>query len=271
MIINHSGLIEHIAAGIKEEVDIAVIGLSGGADSTLTSLLLREALGAKNVYGVIMPGRKEDFHTLNYTVGEFAEHIGINYTIRSVVEISEKINELNTWNAHDTPEQVNAGNSSSRARMCLLYGIAHDLGTKFPGKRVRVIGTGNLSEDFIGYDTKGGDALADIFPIGELFKSEVYQLLDYFKGCEEITEEMIARTPSAGLWEGQTDEEELGYLYDEMEPKIRELLKLGSDEELLKLSVETDDDILRFVIDRHFANRHKHEAPPVITCRAFCD
>ena len=67
---------------------------------------------------------------------------------------------------------LNKGNARSRARMSVLYGVAHNLSNKFPNKRVRVIGTGNLSEDYIGYDTKGGDALADIFPIGELFKSD---------------------------------------------------------------------------------------------------
>jgi NAD+ synthase len=124
------------------------------------------------------------------------------------------------------------------------------------------MGTGNLSEDFIGYDTKGGDALADIFPIGQLFKSEVYKVLEYFRDNGKITEAMINRVPSAGLWENQTDEAELGCSYDAMEPAVRFILKNYSTIDESSLS-----DMQRFVWKRHLANKHKHEAPYVVTLR----
>jgi NAD+ synthase len=150
-------------------------------------------------------------------------------------------------------------------RMVALYTVAHELNSHLTNKRVRVIGTGNLSEDFIGYDTKGGDALCDIFPIGELYKSEVYQLAEYFVEQGDIEPYMIDYTPSAGLWDGQTDEEELGFSYNDMEPAIRKMRsatgKLECTDPLTLSTVE------KFVYDRHLANKHKHEAPPVIELR----
>jgi NAD+ synthase len=162
---------------------------------------------------------------------------------------------------------TNAGNARSRARMTVLYGLAHHLGDSLK-KRVRVVGTGNLSEDAIGYDTKGGDALADFFPIGNMFKSEVYALLEKFREEGLISEEHIDRVPSAGLWDGQTDEGELGFTYNEMQPIVKEMLSNYSEdrEGLVELVVAKGHPrpVTEFVITRHFANRHKHLAPKVL-------
>ena len=163
---------------------------------------------------------------------------------------------------------LNSGNNRSRTRMCILYSLGHDLSSKL-NKRVRVIGTGNLSEDFIGYDTKFGDSAADLFPIGQLFKSEVYQIADFFRDSGLITEDLIDRNPSAGLWENQSDEAELGYSYNEMEPAIKMLLGFSP-----RPAVENTprlQEVLDFVAKRHNANRHKHEAPPTLDLRNFCE
>ena len=131
-----------------------------------------------------------------------------------------------------------------------LYALAGELSYRFgqtlysPGaktektqaisKRVRVLGTGNASEDLIGYDTKGGDALADLFVIGDLFKSEVYQLAEFYK----VPKSILTAAPSAGLYEGQTDQDELGFGYDELEPALASLHRVlargvsASDEEV---------------------------------------
>jgi len=213
MVIDHEKIINHICSEIKKFADIAVLGMSGGADSTLVSILCTRALGKENVYGIHMPYGKTDEEIFNSRSRSIGEKLGINninlpiYNTANAVEYTffdkEKI-ELT---------QLNAGNVMSRVRMMFAYSFAHHLGTTL-NQRVRVIGTGNLSEDFIGYDTKGGDALADIFPIGDLFKSDVYALLDYFRDSGVINDSHIDRNPSAGLWEGQTDEGELGYGVD---------------------------------------------------------
>ncbi len=264
MIVDIEKLIEHICSEIRDFTDTAVIGLSGGADSTLVAVLCKRALGKENVYGVSMPYSDFDKETFNRKSYDIAETLGIKHVMCPVKEIADAINFQVFYGTEDFVKvnPVNDGNARSRARMCVLYGIAHNLDNK---GRVRVIGTGNLSEDYIGYDTKGGDALADIFPIGNLFKSEVYQLLDYFKDEGILKEEHIDRIPSAGLEEGQTDANDLGYTYDEMEPYINFCLYYN------KLIPNHDEEIMKFVIERNIRNKHKHETPFIVQLRKFCD
>jgi NAD+ synthase len=266
MISDCDKLIGYICDELSTTVDIAVVGLSGGADSTLIATLCATALGKDNVYGISMPYDETDTTTFNAASTQLSETLAINHLLRPIHTVADTISGLIHIDAPTDVTPLNAGNSRSRARMCILYGLSHTLSTRFPDRRVRVMGTGNLSEDFIGYDTKGGDALADIFPIGQLFKSEVYQLLDHFRDKGVITEENINRTPSAGLQEDQTDEADLGYTYNEMEKGIRFCLdhyETMADHDL--------DDVTTFVWDRHIAHKHKHEAPPVIELRSFCD
>ena len=258
-------LIQRITREIKKHVDTAVVGLSGGADSFLVMLLSAEALGKENVYALSMPYSEIDIRTFNNLSTRCAEHVGVNHHVVGIQPIAQALTQ--TISGIIEPgnpgalSTLNAGNARSRARMCVLYGFAHHLNEKL-NNRVRVMGTGNLSEDFIGYDTKGGDALADIFPIGQLYKSEVYKTLEYLRDQGKITEEMINRVPSAGLWENQTDEDELGFSYNDMEPAIRYILKNYNSIDESSLT-----DIQRFVWQRHAANKHKHEAPFVVRLR----
>jgi len=237
---------------IAAETDVAIIGLSGGADSTLVACLCTKALGRDNVYGVHMPYNKIDTDTFNNRSVKVAERLGIHSLFVPITDIANSITK-SVESAVGPISITNSGNARSRARMTILYGIAHHLGDTL-NKRVRVVGTGNLSEDFIGYDTKGGDALADFFPIGNLFKSQVYQMLEKFRDEGLIDEDNIDRTPSAGLWEGQTDEGELGYTYNQMQPIIEDILAGKTGE----------SDIFNFVMNRHLMNKHKHEAPKVL-------
>lgn len=266
MIRDIPGALTYLNEQIRAQVDIAVVGLSGGADSTLTAILASQALGRENAYGISMPYNRTDAATFNAASADMAGRIDIHHFYRPVSAIADAINDQVFLYEPEELTDINKGNARSRARMCVLYGIAHNLCSQFPAKRIRVLGTGNLSEDFIGYDTKGGDALADIFPIGELFKSEVYQLLDYFRGQGTIDEAHINRTPSAGLQKNQTDESDLGYSYDAMEQSIRFCLKHYHE-----MAQQDLDPITAFVWQRHLAHKHKHEAPVVLRLRHFCD
>lgn len=260
---NVESVVQKITSEIRRHVDTAVVGLSGGADSFLVMLLSADALGKENVHALSMPYSDLDTRTFNRLSSICAEHVGVHHHVVEIGAIADAISHTVSGiiGTGDTLSTLNAGNSRSRARMCVLYGYAHHLNKKLKN-RVRVMGTGNLSEDFIGYDTKGGDALADIFPIGQLFKSEVYKMLEYFRDCGKITEDMINRVPSAGLWENQTDEDELGFSYDEMEPAIRHILM-----NYHAIDESTLSEIQRFVWTRHLNNKHKHEAPFVINLR----
>ena len=251
---------EIIIEKIKATMDTAVLGLSGGADSLLVTLLCIDALGKDQVYTFGMPYGKTDrdgFNQLSYRISRV---LGVKYKDIRIDKIVDEICDGIIWAMGGEVGQINHGNARARSRMSILYSISHKLESESM-QRVRVVGTGNLSEDYIGYDTKGGDALADIFPIGDLFKSEVYKMLDSYKDADKIGEWMINRTPSAGLWEGQTDEGELGLGYNPMEPAIKNLLA----------GKKPETDIEKKVLDLHLKNKHKHEAPPVVSLRDFLD
>ena len=255
--------------GIQETVDIAVIGLSGGADSTLCACLCVKALGAENVIGVSMPYGGTDAITFNARSTSLAEKLGIRHEEISIKDpmdalYDRMIQPVSNLSLKGLDSFV-LGNTRSRMRMVYLYALAGSLSLAHPDKRVRVIGTGNLSEDYIGYDTKWGDGACDVFPIGDFFKKEVYMALDYFCDQGVIQEEHIDQTPSAGLWEGQTDEGELGFTYDEMAPAIlfckqildnRSYTWLAVDH-LLSQEPKRFKEVVEFVWNRHKANSHK--------------
>ena len=272
-----------LIAHLRSEMDIAVLGLSGGADSTLVATLLCHALGPQNVYGVGMPYSALDTATFNNRSASLGSQLNLNYTHHAISEAVDAL--LNPVGAKVS--NLQHGNTRARIRATLLYCTAGTLAEQNPGKRVRVVGTGNLSEAFIGYFTKYGDGACDIAPLGGLYKQEVYDLLTYFRDRGVIREEHIDRVPSAGLWNGQTDEDELGYSYNEMAPAIDWLLRAQASgqpdaditekialirntaEELKGTPQAINDTMIRFftVVDfvwkRHLANRHKHMAPPV--------
>jgi len=275
---------------IKEELqdftDIAILGLSGGVDSLVTSCLLVEALGSENVYTIHMPYSDTDmiegrFNGNSLKIAEKIKAISLVRPISGLVNALD--NTIITKNLLDKKElssnlsKLNHGNSRARARMSMLYGLGYHLEESLK-KRVRVIGTGNLSEDYIGYDSKFGDSAWDLCLIGELLKSEVYQLAEHFADIGLIEKNMIDYHPSAGLWEGQSDEEELGYSYAAMEPSILKtrnpetgLAYRGYEIPVAGINRTPLSEVDTFVLNRHFKNRHKHMAPPVIKLREFCE
>lgn len=291
--------IEAAAALLEREVkafaDIAVVGISGGVDSAVVASICSEALGPKNVYCLSMPYDDLDTSTFNMRSAELAAKLGVHHLVLPVgpatdaaISVLDKavgsLSELGSYSG--SLHRLTQGNSRARMRMLYLYGLAGELSYRFEeaarkkhvspvrgeafGKRVRVMGTGNASEDLIGYDTKGGDALADLFVIGDLFKSEVYQLAKYY----EVPSSIIEAAPSAGLYEGQTDKQELGYSYEELEPALSALhdaLRRGAADAELAVTLEEFRDVDRpsadFVIRRFKANAHKHRAPKVVQLR----
>jgi len=272
MILHCDKTVTHTIKRLREFTDIAVIGLSGGADSTVVASLCVQALGEKNVYGIHMPYSETDrneHNSMSLNIGKYLDINNITHDIYKAVDECEKQAQFQLGKRfHEdlTTRQWNLllGNVKARERMQVLY-TYNELVAHATGKKCRVIGTGNLSEDFIGYATKYGDLGVDINPIGDLFKSEVYQLLDYFKDLGVIKEEHINRIPSANLWERQTDEEEIGMTYDEMEPIIHDLMQPHG------LGRPVDKEIYNKVKKLYYSNLHKTEPIPVINLTQFTD
>lgn len=181
----------------------AVIGISGGKDSTVVAYLCVKALGKENVIGVLMPnGEQKDIDDSMKVV----KNLGIDYKIINInnafVSIIDKIGEQNT------SEQART-NLAPRLRMATLYAVAQSVGG-------RVVGTGNLCERMLGYYTLWGDGVCDMNPIGNFLVSDVIDV-----GRElGVPDDLLLKAPSDGLT-GKTDEESLGFTYEEVERVIK--------------------------------------------------
>ncbi|MFK5956841.1 MAG: NAD+ synthase [Planctomycetota bacterium] len=182
----------------------AVLGLSGGIDSGLVVELAARALGAENILAVAMPYRESHPDSLALAI-ESARHAGVEL---ETVDISPMADAYLAQNDDLSDTSINAvrlrrGNVFSRLRMITLY----DRSAKLGGL---VIGTSNKTELMLGYGTQHGDMASGINPIGDLYKSQVVALSRHLG----VPLGIIERPPSADLWDGQTDEEELGFTYD---------------------------------------------------------
>jgi NAD+ synthase len=214
-----------------------VIGLSGGIDSTLVANLAVKAVGKENVIGVIMPIYSNSSDENDACA--VADSLGIKSIIYDMKE---------TYNAMIEQSPIELGkiekaNIRSRLRMVFLYAVA--------GKENKLVaGTGNKSEDTIGYFTKYGDGGVDVLPIVEFYKWEVKEMARAFG----VSDELINRVSTAGLWDGQTDEGELGMSYEEID-KIIHFLETG---EGIALPTDRMEKVRKMIA----VNKHKLSYPP---------
>ena len=202
----------------------AVIGISGGKDSTVCAKLLCEALGKDRVIGVMMPnGEQKD---ISDSI-EVCKLLGIDsYTIN----ISEAFNALSRNIVHDNDPysifaetEQNETNTPARLRMTALYSLGALIGN------CRVVNTGNLSEEVLGYSTYGGDGFGDFAPIIHLTTEEVVAIGDHLGLPYNLTH----KTPSDGMC-GKSDEDNLGFTYHEVNELIRNNIQGEHKEEILK-------------------------------------
>ncbi len=180
-----------------------VVGLSGGVDSAVVSVLCKKAVGTKNVLCLILPCQSQKTDITD------ARKVAKKFRLKTETIDLTKIYE-NLTGILPTANKLARANLKPRLRMLTLYYFANKL-------NYIVAGTGNKSELSIGYFTKYGDGGVDILPIGDLYKSEVCGLAKYLK----VPEEIITKPPTAGLWAGQTDEGEIGMTYDELEYRLK--------------------------------------------------
>jgi NAD+ synthase len=178
----------------------AVIGLSGGVDSALSAFLSAEALGSENVLAVLMP-----YKTSNPQSRIDAERVVRALGIRSqIVDISPMVDAFAATVGDG--DRMRLGNVMARQRMIVLYNLSAK-------EKALVVGTGNKTETLLGYTTLFGDNACAINPLGDLYKTQVWDLAR----AVGVPGEIVEKQPSADLWEGQTDEGELGFSYREVD------------------------------------------------------
>jgi NAD+ synthase len=235
---------------LREEVSSArlervVIGLSGGVDSAVVAALCARAFGPENVLGILLPYRTSNPDSAA-DARRVAEQLGIP---TRDVDISGMADAY--LQASGVKDARRRGNVLARCRMVVLY----DLSVEWCGL---VVGTSNKSELLLGYSTQWGDGAYALNPIGDLYKHQVYQVARYL----ELPEGVIAKPPSADLFEGQTDEAELGFRYADADRILLRLVdRRFSEAELVAEGF--DRELVRRIAERVVTSQFKR-VPPVI-------
>jgi NAD+ synthase len=187
-----------------------VLGLSGGVDSAVVAYLAAEALGKENLLTLLMP-----YRTSSPRSRTDAELVARRLEVRSeLVEISPMVDAY--LERGGVTDQLRRGNVMARCRMIVLYDVS-------AREKALVLGTGNKTETLLGYGTQYGDTACALNPLGDLFKTQVWQLALALG----VPEEIVRKKPSADLWEGQTDEEELGLSYLEVDRVLHAMVDQG--------------------------------------------
>lgn len=242
-----SGLLRNFLVEEMQKIGMnrAVLGLSGGVDSAVVAALLAQSLDPANVHALIMP-----YRTSNPDSREHAELLANQLKISyDVLDISPMVDAF--FETDPEAESLRRGNKMARERMCFLYDYSS-------AHSALVIGTSNKTELLLGYGTIFGDLASAINPIGDLYKSQIWDLAAYL----HIPDEIIKKAPSADLWVGQTDENELGYTYGEIDRFLYYYIDLRyPDDLLLEMGYETE--MIRAIKSRIQKNQFKRR-PPVI-------
>lgn len=223
----------------------AVLGISGGLDSAVVCALLVKALGKENVYGYSLPcGEQHDI----LDAEKVAKKYGINY---STLNIEPAVESLKDVIQYDTEDLISEGNLKARVRMTVLYDLS-------AFNNALVVGTGNKTELQLGYFTHYGDGACAFEPIGHLYKTQVKELAKYLG----VPQSIIDKSPSAGLWDQQTDEQELGATYEEIDKHLKICNSfLNTDFSVLDSTEYMDSVLYRKIIDRIEKNKFKSQPP----------
>ena len=201
-------VIDSLTTGLREEfaatgLTHGVLGLSGGADSAVSAGLAARALGPKNVTAILMPYRTSSAASIE-DADAVVSTTGVN---RLVEEITPQVDAY--FEGHPGADPMRRGNKMARERMSILFDHAKRLDAL-------VVGTSNRSEILLGYATVFGDNACSLNPIGALYKTQIWAVA---RGLD-LPDAVITKAPSADLWEGQTDADELGFTYEAVDPLL---------------------------------------------------
>lgn len=241
-----SRTVENLVLFLQTEVAKAgfkrvIFGLSGGIDSAVVAVLCQKAFGTA-CKAILMPSDTTNPVNMDDALA-LAEKFGIETQTVSIAPM------LLSYPLSLSP--LRKGNMAARLRMMTLYDLSVE-------EKALVVGTSNKSEILLGYGTLFGDTACAINPIGSLFKTEIFALARFLG----VTEAILTKAPSADLWEGQTDEEELGYTYAALDKVLRIFVEEGASEEDL-VRQGFDEGLVRFALGRYYANLFKQSLPVV--------
>jgi NAD+ synthase len=213
-----------LVAFLRDETNVAgftkgILGLSGGIDSAVCAALAVRALGPENVLGVMMP-----YRTSSPESKADAEIVARSLGMRTeLVDISPMVDPYLALGSGN--DRVRGGNVMARERMIVLYDISQR-------EKALVLGTSNKTELMLGYGTLFGDMASALNPLGDLYKTQIWQLAKHLG----LPDKVIAKKPSADLWAGQTDEGEMGFTYQDVDRLLYCMLdERRTDEELLRM------------------------------------
>jgi NAD+ synthase len=226
---------EYLAAAGAEGF---VLGLSGGVDSATTAALAAKAVGWESVLAAILPCHSQPIDA------RLAHQVADTFAIATVTVNLDAAFDTLIEHLPPSEHRLAVANIKPRLRMTTLYYLAQTT-------NYLVLGSGNRTELMVGYATKYGDGGVDLLPLGDLYKTEVWELARELG----VPDEVVKRPPSAGLWPGQTDEEELGITYRDLD---RVLMAIESGE-TTQIPAATLDKVHRMIAN----SAHKRAMPPI--------
>ena len=221
-----------------------VIGLSGGVDSAVTAVLCQQALGSKNVKCLFLPDDttpEKDTNHQKLLIKKFK----LNCETKNIAGIIKKMTE----GCIKKPDNLALANLKARTRMVLLFEYANM-------NKYLVCGTSNKSELLVGYFTKYGDGGVDLMPLGDVYKTQVYELAKFLK----IPKEIISKPPTAGLIRGQTDEKDLKLSYEKLDLILGGLERKIDHDDIAGIAGVKKSDVER-VKKMRVKSEHKRRAP----------
>jgi NAD+ synthase len=229
----------------KSGAQVAVIAVSGGIDSALSLTLAVKAIGADNVYPLLLPYGTQDMKDA-LAVCEWNQIKKTNIVEHNIKEDVDLI--VAKLNVSDS-DHLRKGNIMARTRMIFVFDTAK-------ARNALVVGTENKSEHYLGYFTRFGDEASDIEPICGLYKTQVRQTAKELG----IPKSILTKSPSAGLWESQTDESEMGFSYEDADKVLMELIDKQTAPEKISVS-GVSQTVIEAVLARVKSQAFKREVP----------
>jgi NAD+ synthase len=247
---DYERVVEKIDSFLNQKLEEAgaegfVIGISGGIDSAVVAKLAVDSVGSENVYGWVMPGDPSSEQNMK-DARELADNLGIEIREVNIEETVQSFNETAPFQIGELAE----GNVRARVRMIYEYMDANE-------NNLMVLGGGNKTENLTGYFTKYGDGAVDLTPIGNLYKTEVKKLAEHIG----LDQKFIEKKPTAGLWEEQTDEGELGASYEIIDRILKRAVEQKQSVDKIVEETEISRTKVERFVEMYDKTEHKRKRP----------